>query len=230
MDIFGKKKMIDKKELIEEFEDTPQVEVRDRRRFDADGERVKVKAKNKEEAPSEVPARPDAKTAREIELETNLKSETERRIAAETKLQEVQRRFDEAKRSLEKETSEMRERMRKTLTDQARQQQAGFLATIIPVLDNLNLAMEHAEKDASLEHLLDGVRSTARSFENALRETGVEVVSSVGEKFNPEIHEAVDTVPVEEEKDGLVTAEFQTGYTFGERLLRPAKVQVGRSR
>jgi molecular chaperone GrpE len=96
-------------------------------------------------------------------------------------------------------------------------------------LDNLSLAIEHAEKDASLEHLLDGVKSTARSFGNALRETGVEVVSSVGQKFDPELHEAVDTVPVDDEKDGIVTAEFQTGYKFGERLLRPAKVQVGRS-
>jgi molecular chaperone GrpE len=229
MSIFSKKKMIDKDELIEEMEDAPKIEVKDRRRFDSDGEPVKVKSKNKEDTPAETATKSDAKSSREIELETNLKSETERRIAAETKLQEVQKRFDEAKRSLEKETSEMRERMRKTLTDQARQQQAGFLAAIIPVLDNLNLAIEHAEKDASLEHLLDGVKSTARSFENALRETGVEVVSSVGEKFDPELHEAVDMVTVGEEKDGIVTAEFQTGYKLGERLLRPAKVQVGRS-
>ncbi len=222
MSLFGKKKMIEKDVIIDDAE-TREIPVKDNRRFDHDGQRIKVNVNEKTEEPSA-----PIKSSREIQLETELKSEIERRTAAETKLQEVQKRFDEAKLTLEKETSEMRERLRKTLADQARLQQANFLSTLLPVFDNLKLAIEHAESDASLEHLLDGVKGTARSFENALRETGVEIVSSVGQKFDPEIHEAVEMIEVDEQREGIVTSEFQRGYKFGERLLRPAKVQVGR--
>ena len=58
---------------------------------------------------------------------------------------------------------------------------------------------------------------------------GVEPVASVGADFDPEIHEAVDMLPVEGDQDGKVTAEYQKGYRFGDRLLRPARVQVGKS-
>ena len=47
--------------------------------------------------------------------------------------------------------------------------------------------------------------------------------------FNPEFHEAVDMAPVEPENDGKITAEYSKGYKFGDRLLRPARVQVGKA-
>ena len=58
---------------------------------------------------------------------------------------------------------------------------------------------------------------------------GLKPVISVGEQFNPEIHEAVEIVSVSAEEDNHVIEEFQTGYTFGDRLLRPARVRVGRA-
>ncbi|MBO0862444.1 MAG: nucleotide exchange factor GrpE, partial [Chloracidobacterium sp.] len=54
-------------------------------------------------------------------------------------------------------------------------------------------------------------------------------VPSRGEEFNPEVHEAVEIVPVAKDQDNRVIEEFQTGYTFGARLLRPARVRVGRA-
>ena len=91
----------------------------------------------------------------------------------------------------------------------------------------MNLALEAAGKDASVENLIGGVQGTARSFENALISVGVEPVESVGHKFNPEIHEAVDMIETEEENVGMITAEFARGYTFNGKLLRAARVQVG---
>jgi molecular chaperone GrpE len=61
-----------------------------------------------------------------------------------------------------------------------------------------------------------------------LREVGVEAVPAVGMDFNPEFHEAIDMVAVDADQDGKITAEYQRGYKFGEKLLRPAKVQVGK--
>lgn len=168
------------------------------------------------------------KSARETELETKLKEETTRREAAESKLVGVQAKFEELKTQMERETQEMRVRMQKTLEDRAKQGQFNFLTTLLPVLDNLNLAIDHAEKDSSLEHLLGGVKGTARVFEQALISVGVEAVPSIGVSFNPELHEAIDMVETESENDGRITAEYSRGYKFGERLLRPARVQVGK--
>ena len=169
------------------------------------------------------------KSMRETELENKLKAETERREAAEAKLVGVQVKFEEIKTQMERETQEMRDRMKKTLEDRAKQGQFSFLTTLLPVLDNLNLAIDHAEKDSSLELLLGGVKGTARSFEQALLSVGVEAVPSIGAEFNPEVHEAIDMVAVEPENDGRVTAEYSRGYKFGDRLLRPARVQVGKA-
>jgi molecular chaperone GrpE (heat shock protein) len=164
-----------------------------------------------------------------MELENQLKAETERREAAESKLIGVQAKFEEAKNNLESETAEMRTRMRKTLEDRAKNAQFEFLATLLPVLDNLNRAITASEQDPSLEHLRDGVIGTARSFEKALLSVGIEEVPGVGSKFDPELHEAVDMKPVDPEEDGIVTAEYSKGYRLGDRLLRPARVQVGKA-
>ena len=207
-------------EEIIEKQTKENVPINDKRRFNAKGERV-----NFEEEKSKEPV----KSPREIELENKLSEETARREAAEAKLVGVQAKFEEIKTQMERETQEMRERMRKTLEDRAKQGQFNFLISLLPVLDNLNLAIAASETDASFEHLLDGVKGTARSFEQALMSVGVEPIQAVGADFNPELHEAVDMIPVEPENDGKIIAEYSRGYRFGERLLRPARVQVGKA-
>lgn len=199
------------------------IPVNDKRRFNDQGERV---AGADEPETSKEPVR----SAKEIELETRLKAETERREAAEAKLVGVQAKFEEAKANLEKETADMRVRLMKTLEDRSKQGQFNFLTTLLPVLDNLNRAVSASEKDPSLDHLRDGVIGTARSFEQALMGVGVEIVPSIGTKFDPELHEAIDMAEVDPEQDGTVTAEYSRGYRFGDRLLRPARVQVGKAR
>lgn len=215
--------MKEKEHLIEEHleEQELKIPVNDKRRFNDKGERIDT-------APAE-PKKEPVKSAREIALEASLKAELERREAAEAKLVGVQAKFEEAKANLEKETAEMRTRLMKTLEDRAKQGQFDFLAKLLPVLDNLNLAVAASETDSSLDHLRDGVKGTARSFEQALMSIGVETVPSIGSDFNPEFHEAIDMAEVEPENDGKVTAEYSRGYKFGDRLLRPARVQVGKT-
>jgi len=218
-----KQKKMNEKDIFDEIlgDDDFKVPVNDRRRFNADGERV---------ADDPVTAKTEpVKSQRETDLESELKAETERREAAEAKLIGVQAKFEEAKRSLESETAEMRERLKKTLESKAKQDQFNFLTTLLPVLDNLNLAVKASETDPEIDHLRDGVIGTARSFEQAMMSVGVEPVASIGEAFDPELHEAVDMMAVELENDGKVTAEYSKGYKFGDRLLRPARVQVGKA-
>ena len=204
------------------IDDEPvKIPVNDKRRVTEEGLRDDVK-----EEPKSAPQ----KSSREIELEAKLKSETERREAAEAKLVGVQTKFDEAKSNLERETTDMRARLMKTLEDRSKQGQFNFLITLLPVLDNLNLAIAASEQDPSLDHLRDGVKGTARSFEQALMSVGVETIPSIGTKFDPEMHEAIDMAEVDAQDDGVVTAEYSRGYRFGDRLLRPARVQVGKAR
>jgi molecular chaperone GrpE len=205
---------------IDKEETNGKIPFRDRRRFNADGEMVA------EDAPQE--AKELQKPAAERALEEKLAAETDRREAAEAKLVGVQAKFEDAKSQLERETSEMRERLKRTLDDKAKQEQYNFLTRLLPVLDNLNLAIKASETDPSIEHLRDGVIGTARSFEQALTGVGVEAIGAVGEAFDPELHEAVDMKQVGPDDDGKITAEYSRGYKFGDRLLRPARVQVGR--
>ncbi len=211
MSWFNKKQMNEKDLETEEFLD------------DILEENKEENVDSEEETPKQ-----QVKSMRETELENKLKTETTRREAAESKLIGVQAKFEELKTQIERETQEMRSRMQKTLEDRAKQGQFSFLTTLLPVLDNLNLAIDHAEKDSSLEHLLGGVKGTARSFEQALLSVGVEAVPSIGADFNPEIHEAIDMIETDAESDGRITAEYSRGYKFGDRLLRPARVQVGK--
>lgn len=213
--------MNEKEVEIEEFDDLDgeKIPVFDKRRFNADGE-AKV-----DDGPKE-----PVRSPKEIALEANLKAEIERREAAENKLVGVQAKFDEAKANLERETAEMRARLKKTLEAKASQDQFNFLTTLLPVLDNLNLAVSASETDASIDNLRSGVIGTARSFERALIDVGVEPVPAEGVAFDPEVHQAIDMKEVDAEKDGTVTAEYSRGYRFGNQLLRPAKVQVGSSK
>lgn len=202
-------------------EENFKIPVNDRRRVTEDGVR---------EGLDESRSEPAAKSAIEVELTTKLKAETDRREAAEAKLIGVQAKFDEAKRDLEKETAEMRSRLMKTLEDRSKQGEFNFLVTLLPVLDNLNLAITASERDPSVDHLREGVQGTARSFEQALDSVGVETVPSIGTNFDPELHEAIDMAEVDAEAEGTITAEYSRGYKFGDRLLRPARVQVGKAR
>jgi molecular chaperone GrpE len=77
--------------------------------------------------------------------------------------------------------------------------------------------------------VLEGLRSIANSIENSLTNAGVEPVVAVGETFDPELHEAVDTADADPEMDGRVISEYSRGFRMGDRLLRPARVTVARA-
>ncbi len=149
--------------------------------------------------------------------------------AAEKLAQEIQSRFEQLRSQLQKETDETRQRLNRAADERAQREKANFIASLLPVLDNLQRATEAAESEAPVELIAEGVRRTASSFQNALAAAGVEPIPARGESFNPELHEAVETVAVDPEQDGKVIAEYTPGYKMGDTLLRPARVKVGRA-
>ena len=150
--------------------------------------------------------------------------------AAEKQVQEVQGRFDQLRQQLQRETDETRQRLNRSAEERAAVERAKFISTLLPVMDDLNRAIDAAvAQNASREAILEGVRGIATSFQSALTNAGVESLESVGEQFDPELHEAVDTGETDGEMDGKVIQEYSRGFRMGERLLRPARVKVGRA-
>jgi molecular chaperone GrpE len=148
--------------------------------------------------------------------------------AAERQVQEVQARFDQLRQQLQRETDETRQRLNRAADERAEASKARFIESLLPVMDDLERAIDAAENEGSDDAILQGVRSIANRFQSALTSAGVEPIVSVGEPFNPELHEAVDTEETDPEMDGIVIDEYSRGFRMGERLLRPARVKVGR--
>ncbi len=166
--------------------------------------------------------KPNLKPSYVEELEARTK-------AAEKLTQEVQSRFEQLRSQLQRETDETRQRLNRAADERAEREKANFIAGLLPVLDNLERATEAADSGSSAALVGEGVRRTAASFQDALAAAGVEPVDAVSESFDPELHEAVETVPVPPEMEGKVVAEYTRGYRMGDRLLRPARVKVGRA-
>jgi molecular chaperone GrpE len=148
--------------------------------------------------------------------------------AAEQKVQEVNARFEQLRKHLQNETDATRQRLNKAADERAQREKADFIVALLPVLDNLERANEAAASGASADDVAEGLRLTIASFQNALAAAGVEAIDSVGEQFDPEVHEAVETEEVNPEDAGKVLVEYLKGYRMGDRLLRPARVKVGR--
>lgn len=190
----------------------PEIRVTDRRRIQVDDESSDRSAEHES---------PNLKPSFVEELEARTK-------AAEQKALEVQARFDQLRKKLESETDETRQRLNRAADERAQREKSDFIAGLLPVLDNLQRATEAAESGGSADVIGAGVRQTAASFENALSAAGVTAIDAVGEPFNPELHEAVETTEVAPEDEGKVIEQYTRGYRIGNRLLRPARVKVGR--
>ena len=149
--------------------------------------------------------------------------------AAEKQVQEVQARFDQLRQQLQRETDETRQRLNRSADERAAGEKARFITSLLPAMDDLDRAIEAVSANAPREATLEGIRRIATSFQSALSSAGVEPVAAVGEEFNPELHEAVDTEETDHEMDGRVIEEYSRGFRMGERLLRPARVKVGRA-
>jgi molecular chaperone GrpE len=100
---------------------------------------------------------------------------------------------------------------------------------VVPALDDLERAIEAAGLDPegdSEDGLAHGVLLVFRSLREGLKRNGIEVVDPQGEKFDPNRHEALSTVPMEGAESGTVVEVLQKGYRLDEQLIRPARVVV----
>jgi molecular chaperone GrpE len=208
-----------------------EVRVSDKRRFNPDGEPV---AAETGENPQDGAADNQTSNFSDLQsLQAKLKESEEKRAEAERQVRDFAERFRSAQTQLRAEADEQRSRLQRNFDQKLEAARGDLVAGLLDTLDNLKRAIEAAEngekREADFDSLLEGVRATANMFETRMQSLGLSVVPSAGEEFNPEIHEAVEMVPVDKDLDHKVIEELQTGYKLGDRLLRPARVRVGRA-
>jgi len=100
-----------------------------------------------------------------------------------------------------------------------------ILKNLLPTLDNLERAVQYADATEP-EKVSDGVKMIYAQFINSLANIGVEEIKSVGEQFDPEVHNAVFHEEDESKPDNTVTEALQKGYIKGDKVIRPAMVKV----
>jgi molecular chaperone GrpE len=126
--------------------------------------------------------------------------------------------FDEARARLRREVARDVERGRRTV-----------LAELLDVVDNLDRAIDAAREGTSADAVLQGVELVRKQFLTKLEAFQVRRVPSLGQRFDPAIHEAVSTVPTTNpDEDETVLGVVKEGYVIGDEILRPAMVAVGR--
>ncbi len=107
------------------------------------------------------------------------------------------------------------------------EEQRDFLRSFLPIVDNLEQALTHMRRDDPLH---EGVRATYEGMLNLLARHAVEPLTSVGEPFDPDVHEAATVVaaPPTQREPLLVVDQIRSGYMWNDRLLRPARVVVAK--
>ena len=100
---------------------------------------------------------------------------------------------------------------------------------ILPVVDNFERALEQSHQATDAEPVIDGLKMILKQLLTALEKFEIKPFNSLGEQFNPEIHEAMAQQEHADHEDNTVIEQLQKGYMLGERLLRPARVIVSRA-
>lgn len=101
-----------------------------------------------------------------------------------------------------------------------------LLADVLPVVDNIDRAVESLAEGHDPEKVKDGLKLAQDELHKILELHGVEVVKSVGAPFDPRLHEAVAVVEKDDAEDGKIMDEIQRGYLLNGRLIRPSRVRV----
>lgn len=129
---------------------------------------------------------------------------------------------------LQADFENFRKRAARESVDSYVRTQCEVLSGFLPILDNLERALDAAEHHEEGK-VLTGVRMTRDMFVDLLKRAGVEEIEGVGAPFDPEVHDAVAVQPSEHE-EGVVAAVLERGYRQGDRVLRPARVVVSAGR
>ncbi len=120
----------------------------------------------------------------------------------------------------------LRKRQKREVEDAKFETKNKVLKEMLPVVDNLERAIEHAGGTGEKNPIVEGVQLVLRQFTTAFERLEVTPIEALGQPFDPNLHEAIASEPADGKEDGEILLEVQKGYTIGDELLRPARVKV----
>jgi molecular chaperone GrpE len=174
--------------------------------------------KRSEPAPAGQATTPPAEAASTTDLQNLLTQKDEELQQLRDRLLRQAADMENTRKRLERERSEAI-----TFANES------ILKGLLPVVDNLERALEHGDKEASNQSLLEGVAITLKAFRDQLARFGCVPFDAASKPFDPNFHEAVLQEESDEHAENTVLREIQKGYLLHERLLRPALVIVSKS-
>ncbi len=168
----------------------------------------------------EAPVAPEAQAAEPSKVE-----ELQKHLAEKEK--ELAELKDKYLRALA-DSENARKRIRQQADESVRLQRENLLRDLLPMVDNLERAVDAARGGGNGKPIVEGVEMVLRSMIEFLKSHGVTPLGAVGQLFDPTRHEAVDHVLSDVHAPNTVVDEFHRGYLIGERVLRPARVSVAK--
>ncbi|NIH15959.1 nucleotide exchange factor GrpE [Serratia symbiotica] len=152
----------------------------------------------------------------------------------EARLLEAQQNERDGRDSLLRAKAEMENVRRRTELDIEKAHKFAlekFSGDLLPVLDNLELALELADKNnPELTAMIEGIELTLKSLQDVVHKYGIEIVSDIDVPFNPDVHQAMSLTESADHQPNHVMMVMQKGYTLNGRLLRPAMVAVSKAK
>lgn len=136
--------------------------------------------------------------------------------------------LDDLKR-IKAEFENYRKRILKEQTEFVERASASLVSSLLPVLDNFDLAVSAAEDTKEFDKMLRGIEMVYGELKEVLKGEGLRPIEARGQRFDPNLHEAALEVPGAEEGELEVVEVLRPGYTFKGRVLRPAMVKVRRT-
>lgn len=137
-------------------------------------------------------------------------------------------RLKELTEALQRERADahnLRRRHAEEIAGLSSRAKANVIQDLLPVIDNFERALKHVPKDLEEQDFVKGVQGIVKQFEQTLGQMGVERVKTIGEHFDPHLHEAVG-IEKGEGKHEIVSEELQAGYQLGNQVIRHAMVKV----
>ena len=172
---------------------------------------------NNNEEQEELSARDNA--AADSVISGDLQKLVEERDSLQDRLLRKQAEFENYKKRIERERSEY-----------AQFASAELMRELLNAMDSFDLAIHSVGKEnAGSENLLRGLDLIYKQFQDTLGRFGLKPIEAAGQPFDPNVHQAVSTVPTNDVEENTVVDELRRGYTLNGRLLRPAMVSVSKS-
>jgi len=146
-------------------------------------------------------------------------------------LEDLRERYDELHDKylrLGAEFDNYKKRTDREFTRQVQFANEELFREVLPILDDLERTIHATKEESSFEQLKEGIELVYNNFKNILRRRGVEPIESVGEEFDPNLHEAMMVQESDDHESKTVIQEFERGYKLGDTVLRHAKVVVSK--